>query len=88
MKRLDQGFVDEHIERGMQDAYLGVRAPNEGKARLLTSATTASGSTWGRKLRPDWLSASVARQLREQRRSMDRVKYAHILSGSNLRFAY
>ena len=88
MKQPDQKYVDSRIERAMQDAHLGVRAPSGGRARLVKSAGAASGEPWSRKLRPDWLSASVARQLREKRRSIDEVKYSHLVSGSNLRFAW
>ena len=88
MKQPDQKYLDNRIERAMRDAHLGVRAPTGGKARLVQSAGVASAEPWGRKLRPDWTSASVARQLREKRRSTEQVKYSHLVSGSNLRFAW
>lgn len=88
MKQLDQAYLDSRIGRAMKDAQLGVRAPSGGRARLVRSAGVTSGETWSRKLRPDWISASVARQLREQRRSLDDVKYSHMVAMPNLRFAW
>jgi hypothetical protein len=88
MKQLDQKFIDSRIERAITDAHVGVRAPSGGRARLVNSAGIASSETWSRKLRPDWLSASVARQLREKRRSTDQAKYSHLVLGLNLRFAW
>lgn len=88
MKPLNQGYVDNDIQRAVKESYLGVRAPLGGKDQLMLSASVPGEESWGRKLRPDWLSASVARQLREKKRSVDEVKYSHLVSGSNLRFAY
>jgi len=88
MKRPDQKYLDSRIVRGMNDTFVGVRAPSGGKARLVRSAGVASAEPWSRKLRPDWISASVARQMRESRRSVTEVKYSHLISGSNLRFAW
>ena len=88
MKQLDQNYLDVSIDRVMKDAYVGMRGPAGGKARLVNSAGIASTESWSRKLRPDWISASVARQLRETRRSVQEVKYSHLISGSNLRFAW
>ena len=88
MKQLDQKYLDSRIVRGMNDTFVGARAPAGGKARLVKSAGIVSSESWSRKLRPDWISASVARQLRERRRSVCEVKYSHLISGSNLRFAW
>jgi len=88
MKQPDQKQLDSRIERVVEDAYVGMRAPSGGRARLVKAAGTASSESWSRKLRPDWLSASVARQMREKRRSTDQVKYSHLVSGTNLRFAW
>ena len=88
MKQLDQNYLDVNIDGVMKDAYVGMRGPSGGKARLVRSAGVISAEPWSRKLRPDWISASVARQLREKRRSTDHIKYSHLVSGSNLRFAW
>jgi len=88
MKQPDQKYLDSRIVRGMNDTFVGARAPSGGKARLVQSAGIVSTEPWSRKLRPDWISASVARQMRERRRSVDHVKYSHLVSGSNLRFAW
>jgi len=88
MKQLDQKYLDDRIDGVMKDGYVGIRGPSGGRARLVKSAGIASTESWSRKLRPDWLSASVARQLRERRRSVNEVKYSHLISGSNLRFAW
>ena len=88
MKQPDKKYLDSRIVRGMNDTFVGVRAPSGGKARLVRSAGVPSTESWSRKLRPDWLSASVARQMRGKRRSTDQVKYSHLVLGSNLRFAW
>jgi len=88
MKQLDQKYLDDRIDSVMKDAYIGMRGPSGGRTRLVKSAGVAGTDSWSRKLRPDWLSASVARQLRERRRSVDEVKYSHLILGSNLRFAW
>ena len=88
MKQPDQKYLDSRIESVMKDVHVGMRAPSGGKSRLVKTAGAESNESWGRKLRPDWLSASVARQMREKRRSTDQAKYSHLVSGSNLRFAY
>lgn len=88
MKPRDEKYLDSRIQQGMRGTFLGVQAPTGEKARLLMSATNVGGDSLGRKLKPDWLSASVARQMREKRRSVDGIKYSHLVSGSNLRFAW
>ena len=88
MKQPDHQYLDSRIEISMKEGYVGVRSPSGGRARLVKSAGITSGEPWNRKLRPDWISASVARQMRERRRSIDKIKYSHLVSGSNLRFAW
>ena len=88
MKQPEQKYLDDRIDSVMKDAYVGMRGPSGGRSRLVQSAGIASTESWGRKLRPDWISASVARQLREIRRSTDQAKYSHLVTGSNLRFAW
>ena len=88
MKPPSQDYLDNSIQREVKESYLGVRAPMGSREQLLLSAAVPGEASWSRKLRPDWLSASVARQLREKRRSVDEVKYSHLMSGTNLRFAY
>ena len=88
MNRPRSHVSDERILQALKSGLFGMEPQETVRSRLMASAASTEPGAGVNTSRPDWVSPSTARRMRERQRSISWERYSYLVAATNMRFAW